>query len=136
MVREVCVHIRIVAGSGVPIFRQIGDQIARAVANGELAVGDAVPSVRQLARDLVINPNTVAKAYAELVENGTLETQPGRGYFIGKRRQLYTKTERMRRLDDAIEALISQSVALDVSPDEVFERVRELFSRKLKSVVQ
>ena len=53
---------RIVAGSNVPIFRQIADQIGRAVATGDLKIGDSVPSVRQLARDLVINPNTVAKA--------------------------------------------------------------------------
>ena len=127
-------HYRIIAGSGVPIYRQIADQIARGVATGELGIGELVPSVRQLARDLVINPNTVAKAYADLVESGILETQAGRGYFIAKRRQIYTKAERTRRLDEAIETLINQSVALDVSPDDVLERVRELFARNLKAV--
>ena len=100
-------HFRIVAGSGVPIYRQIADQIARGVVNGKLEIGQPLPSVRQLARDLVINPNTVAKAYADLVDAGILETQAGRGFYVAKRRQVYTKAERMRRLDEAIEALIN-----------------------------
>lgn len=127
-------HFRIVAGSGVPIYRQIADQIARGVANGKLEIGQPLPSVRQLARDLVINPNTVAKAYAELVDAGILETQAGRGFYVAKRRQVYTKAERMRRLDEAIEALINLSVSLDVSPEETMERAHELFARNLKSV--
>ena len=127
-------HFRIVAGSGVPIYRQIADQIARGVANGKLEIGQPLPSVRQLARDLVINPNTVAKAYAELVDAGILETQAGRGFYVAKRRQVYTKAERMRRLDEAIEALINLSVSLDVSPEETMDRAHELFARNLKSV--
>lgn len=127
-------HFRIVAGSGVPIYRQIADQIVRGIATGELAVGDSIPSVRQLARELVINPNTVAKAYAELVDTGVLETQAGRGYFIAKRRQVFTKAERLRRLDESIEALMNQAVALDISLDEVVDRLRERFSKELKPV--
>ncbi len=127
-------HFRIVAGSGVPIYRQIADQIARGVVNGKLEIGQPVPSVRQLARDLVINPNTVAKAYADLVDAGILETQAGRGFYVAKRRQVYTKAERMRRLDEVIEALINLSVSLDVSPEETMERAQELFARNLKSV--
>ena len=127
-------HIRIMPGSGAPIYRQIADQIGRGVANGELAVGEAVPSVRQLARELIINPNTVAKAYADLVDSGILDNQAGRGFFVAKRRQVYSKAERMRRLDETIESLINHSVSLDVSPDEVAKRVQELFARNLKSV--
>ena len=124
----------IVAGSGVPIFRQIADQIIRAVAIGKLQVGDPVPSVRQLARELTINPNTVAKAYGELVDDGVLETQPGRGFFVAKRRQVYSKAERLRRLDESIDVLIHQAVALDFTPEEVFSRVEELFTRRLKPI--
>ncbi len=127
-------QMRVVSGSGVPIYRQIADQIARGVANEEWTVGQSVPSVRQLARELVINPNTVAKAYADLVESGILETQAGRGFYVAKRRQVYTKTERMRRLDEAIETIINLSISLGIAPDEVIERCQELFSRNLKSV--
>jgi GntR family transcriptional regulator len=127
-------QIRVVSGSGVPIYRQIADQIARGVANEEWAVGQSVPSVRGLARELVINPNTVAKAYADLVESGILETQAGRGFYVAKRRQVYTKSERMRRLDEAIETIINLSISLGVPQNEVIERCKELFSRNLKSV--
>ena len=101
--------IRIVAGSTAPIYRQIVDQITRSVASGELSVGESVPSVRQLARELVINPNTVAKAYAELVDSGFLETQAGKGFFVAKRRQVYSKTERLRRIDESIDQLVNQA---------------------------
>jgi GntR family transcriptional regulator len=57
--------------------------------------------------------------------------RPGRGYFINKRRQVFTKTERLRRLDETIDLLISQSVALDFSASEVLDRVKELFAQKL-----
>jgi GntR family transcriptional regulator len=127
-------RFRIVAGSGVPIFRQIVDQILRGIATGELSIGEAVPSVRQLAKELVINPNTVAKAYAELVESGALETQAGRGFFVAKRRQIYTKTERLRRLDESLDVLINQSIALDFELEDVVERLRERFARELKPV--
>jgi GntR family transcriptional regulator len=126
------VRFRVSTGSSVPLFRQIVDQVARGVAHGEVEVGHPLPSVRQLARELVINPNTVAKAYGELVDMGLVETQPGRGFFIAKKRQVFTKTERLRRLDETIEVLVNQAAALDFSPDEVFERVQELFARHRK----
>ena len=126
---------RIIASSNVPIFRQIADQIARAVVTGDLNVGDSVPSIRQLARDLVINPNTVAKAYSNLVGSRVLETQPGRGYFISKRRQVFTKTKRLRRLDETIDVLINQSVSLNFSVTKIVKRVKDSFKQKL-SVAQ
>ena len=74
--------IQIVAGSPQSLYRQITDQIRRLIATEKMAVGSPLPSVRQLAKDLRINPNTVAKAYAELVRDGVLESQAGRGYFV------------------------------------------------------
>jgi GntR family transcriptional regulator len=124
--------IRIVAGSTTPIYRQIVDQVTRGVASGELSVGESVPSVRQLARELVINPNTVAKAYAELVESGFLETQAGKGFFVAKRRQVYTKAERLRRIDESIDQLVNQSLALDIEPDEIVQRLQDRFEKNLK----
>jgi DNA-binding transcriptional regulator YhcF (GntR family) len=70
-------------GSGSPIFRQIVDQVRLAAATGRLAPGDLLPSVRALAERLLVNPNTVAKAYGELSRDGIIETQQGRGVFIG-----------------------------------------------------
>jgi GntR family transcriptional regulator len=126
-------RIRIVAGSSAPIYKQIVDAISRTIATGELAVGETLPSVRQLAKELVINPNTVARAYAELVQSGLVETQAGRGFFVTKRRCIYSKTERMRRLDESIHGLIGQAIAMDFTPDEALDRVRELFEKSLRN---
>jgi GntR family transcriptional regulator len=124
--------IRIVAGSTAPIYRQIVDQVTRGVASGELSVGESVPSVRQLARELVINPNTVAKAYAELVDSGFLETQAGKGVFVAKRRQVYTKSERLRRIDESIDQLVNQALTLDIEPEVILQRLQDRFEKNLK----
>lgn len=129
---EMAFKIKIVAGSTVPIYRQIVDQVTRGIGAGELKVGDSIPSVRQLARELVINPNTVAKAYAELVDSGFLETQAGKGYFVAKRRQVYTKTERLRRIDESIDQLVNQTAALDIEPELIVQRLQERFAKTLK----
>jgi len=70
------------------------------------------------------NPNTVAKAYAELVRDGVLETQPGRGAFVAKKRNVFTKAERVRRLDEALETAVSAAVMLDFSSEEILARMR------------
>jgi GntR family transcriptional regulator len=68
--------------SGVPIYLQVIEQVKRSVALGVLAAGEQLPTVKQLALDLTINPNTVAKAYRELERDGVIETSPGRGSFV------------------------------------------------------
>ena len=127
-------QIHIAAGSPQSLYRQISDQIRRLVATNKLAVGDAVPSVRQLAKDLVINPNTVAKAYAELVRDGVLESQQGRGYFVARRKSIFTKSERLRRLDEALDLAVSQAITLDFTPDEISERLQLRLEKLLPPV--
>ncbi len=122
-------QIQITAGSSQSLYRQIVDQIRRLVASEKLALGESLPSVRQLAKELMVNPNTVAKAYAELVRDGVLESQAGRGYFVARRKNIYSKAERLRRLDEALDLLISEAVTLDFSPDEIVDR---LHARLLK----
>lgn len=115
--------INISTGGGTPIFRQIVDQVRGAVAGGKLEVGGAMPSVRALARELVVNPNTIAKAYAQLVRDGVLESHQGRGYFVAQRRQIYTKAERKRRLDEAATPFLAEAVTLGFSADEIVDEV-------------
>jgi GntR family transcriptional regulator len=117
-------QINITPGNSLSIYRQITDQIKRAVATERLAIGDSLPSVRQLAKELVINPNTVAKAYSELVRDGVLESQQGRGYFVAKKKNIYSRAERLRRLDEAIDGVISEAITLDFSPEEVQSRLQ------------
>ena len=115
----------IIPGSGVPIFRQIVDQVRLAAATGRLAEGSPLPSVRRLAERLVINPNTVAKAYAELARERVIETQQGRGVYIAAPRQMYTKTERLRRLAPLLDALAVEGLSLGFSREELGEALRQ-----------
>ena len=110
-------------GSNVPIYRQIVDQVRRAIASGDLAVGDQLPSVRVLAERLLVNHNTVAKAFNELVRDGVLESRHGLGAFVAQRRNVYSNAERKRRLDAAIATLTSEAVLLDFSREELLEAV-------------
>jgi GntR family transcriptional regulator len=122
--------IAVAPGSPVPIYRQIVDRVRLAAATGELAPGDALPSVRALAERLVINPNTVARAYAELAAEGTIEGHPGRGMVAARRRQPFTKAERLRRIEAALDAFVRQAAGLGFSPDEI----RRLLDEKLRDL--
>lgn len=112
-------EFRISTGSPMPIYRQIVDQVRHAVAVGHQHAGDQLPSVRALAETLVVNPNTVAKAYAELVHDGVLESRQGRGFFVADRRQVFSRPERLRRLEQALDALLSEALVLNFTPDEI-----------------
>jgi len=84
--------------SGVPVYRQLIDQVLGAIAAGTLAPGDQIPTVRQVAVDLSINPNTVVRAYRELEIRGTLETQQGTGTFVSHQKVKRYDVERRRQL--------------------------------------
>src|ERR1700739_4106890 len=88
--------------SGVPVYRQIVDQVRGGVASGALAVGDQLPTVRQLAVDLSINPNTVVRAYRELELGGLLETHQGTGTFISAQKMQRRDAERERQLSQIV----------------------------------
>src|ERR1700729_3259120 len=84
--------------SGVPVYRQMIDQVQGALAAGRLKAGDQLPTIRQVAVDLAINPNTVTRAYREMEIRGLLETQQGTGTFIADRKVEYSRDERDRLL--------------------------------------
>src|SRR3954469_18507239 len=114
-------NVRITPGSTAPIYQQIVNQIRHAIALGAAGEGDLLPSVRALAELLLINPNTVAKAYADLSKDGLVESLPGKGLAVAPRRagMGLTRAERVRRLDPTITQLIHDAIALDLTPDEV-----------------
>jgi len=114
-------------GSAAPIYRQVADQVRMAVASGRLSVGEALPSVRALAEDLVINPNTVAKAYGDLMREGLIESRAGRGVFIAQKRKVFSREEGWRRLTPLLEALIGEAMTVDFTPAQL----REAFEEKL-----
>ena len=118
-------RITITTGSGTPIYRQIIDQVRLGVATGALVAGDAMPSVRLLAEETIVNPNTVVKAYAELVRDGVLESHHGKGFFVAQKRQVYSRAERTRRLRQALDAFVHEAVFLDFTADEIRQVVNE-----------
>ena len=119
--------INISTGSNTPIYKQITDQVRLAVATGRLAVGDQLPSVRALAEDLVVNPNTVARAYADLAREGLIESRAGRGVFVTRKRKMFMREEGWRRLEPLMDAMIGEAMVLDFTPQEL----REAFEKKL-----
>ena len=134
MARTQALMIQIATGDPRPIAKQIVDAVRMKIATGDLAAGAQLPSVRGLAQQLTINPNTVAKAYAELTTEGWLESRQGLGLFVAPPRQRLSDAERERRLDEAIQRFLHDVIALDYPPDEVQARlhheVRLLVPRK------
>jgi GntR family transcriptional regulator len=108
----VALSFSISPASDVPIFRQIVQQIHRAVAAGHLPVGEQLPAVRTLAEILVVNPNTVARSYQELIRDGVLESRSGRGVFVAERRSVFSAEEQSRRLQHAAEQLCHEAILL------------------------
>lgn len=111
--------------SGTPIYRQIYDQVRQAIAGGTLLPGDRLPSVRDLAIELAVNPNTVAKAYQELERAGVIETPRGRGTFVAETTTDLTRAERLQRLAPVVERLIADAYHLGVPDAEVIRLVEE-----------
>ena len=111
--------------SGTPIYRQIGEQVRQAVASGVLRAGDRLPSVRDLALELAVNPNTIAKAYQELERDGVIETPRGKGSYVAEPTQTATAAERLRQLGDVVDRLVAEAYRLQVGPEQALALVRE-----------
>ncbi len=112
--------------NGVPVYRQIIDQVRSGMALGTLAAGDQLPTVRQLAVDLAINPNTVMRAYRELELGGLLETHQGTGTFVANRKLERKDAERERQLTQLAHEFAARAGAAGFSVEELLERLGEL----------
>jgi len=110
--------------SGVPVYRQIIDQIRGALAAGALATGDQLPTVRQMAVDLAINPNTVVRAYKELELGGLLETHQGAGTFISAQKLPRADAERARQLGQIVADAVARAGAAGFTIEELVEQLR------------
>jgi GntR family transcriptional regulator len=116
--------------SGVPAYRQIIDQVLGAIASGTLRGGDQLPTVRQLAVDLSINPNTVVRAYRELEIRGILTTQQGIGTFITTQPVPVDEAVRQRQLDQLIGDLLARAGAAGLKSDEIVTRLQEFINEQ------
>ncbi len=116
--------------SKVPIYRQLVDQIRASVARGKLAAGTQLPSVRAMSRELIVNPNTIAKAYGVLEQEGVLVTRPGKGVFVAESNAMdLTKKARRDRLTASLDSFLTEAVHLGFTSDEVVEMVTHRVSR-------
>ena len=115
--------------SRTPIYRQLIDQIRRGIAQGRLQAEDRLPSVRQLSRELVVNPNTVARAYTELERDGILITQQGRGVFVAAPSSDLTKKARRKQLQEKLDQLFVEAVHLGFSSEELMAMVQDRISQ-------
>jgi len=115
--------------TGVPVYRQLIDQVRGCIASGSLMAGDQLPTVRQLAVDLEINPNTVMRAYRELELGGLLETHQGTGTFISDKKPEKKTAERERQLSQMAGEFAARAGAAGFMLEEVIERLQELMPR-------
>jgi GntR family transcriptional regulator len=111
--------------SGVPSYRQIIDQVMGGIAAGTLQGGDQLPTVRQVAVDLSINPNTVVRAYRELEIRGTLETQQGTGTFVSHKKVKRDEVERQRQLNQIVSDFAARAGAAGFTIEELLEQLHD-----------
>jgi GntR family transcriptional regulator len=115
--------------SGLPIYVQIETQVKNAVAAGALKRDQPLPSVRKLASELGINPNTVARAYQELERNGVIATVPGGGTYIAENVPRFLKSEKLRRLQPYARQLAVEGVQLGLTDEDIVAMVQEELER-------
>ena len=111
--------------SGVPVYRQIIDQVLAGIAAGRLTPGDRLPTVRQVAVDLSINPNTVMRAYRELEIRGVLDTQQGTGTFVAQNQVETDEVERRKRLSQLVDEFTARAGSAGFTIGELLEELRD-----------
>ncbi len=116
--------LRVDPSDATPLWRQIEENVRRLVASGALKPGAAVPSVRDLAKDLAINPATVAKGYQRLVDTGVLAVKRGEGTFVAEKPPAVPRGEREKELEGGAMRYAALAVTLGVSNDEAVEHVK------------
>lgn len=117
--------LRVNPSSGLPLYLQIQAQVKNAVAAGALKPGNALPSVRKLAADLGINPNTVARAYLDLERDGVIRAVPGGGTFVADGNPGLLKSERVRRLRPVARQVAVEGTQLRLTAEEIVALVEE-----------
>ena len=117
-------QIHISTNDGVPIYLQIVNQVKYLAAAGQLAPGEELPPIRTLAERLVVNPNTVARAYRELEAEGVVEKRRTAGTYISSAGPRLNRRERVKILSERVDALLAEARQLDIAVAEVVDLVR------------
>ena len=118
-------QIRISPNDGVPIYLQIVNQVKYLVAAGRLAAGNEIPPIRVLASQLLVNPNTVARAYLELERAGLVSKKHGSGTYVSANGSPLARRERVKILAERADALMVEAQQMNIELDEVIKLLRE-----------
>ncbi len=116
--------IEIITGTGVSIYRQIVDEVSRQISRGDLPPGDDLPPIRTLAERLVVNPNTVARAYLELERAGLVIKRQGAGTYVAEGGRAKRKSDRMKQVTALTDQLLAEAEAMDLELNDVIGLVR------------
>ena len=118
-------QLHISTGDGVPIYLQIANQVKYLIASGRLEAGNEIPPIRILARQLLVNPNTVARAYLELEREGVVQKRHGSGTYISETGSRLARKERLKIISERVDALLAEARHLEVEPPELLRLIQE-----------
>jgi GntR family transcriptional regulator len=118
-------QLHISTGDGVPIYLQIANQVKYLIASGRLEAGNEIPPIRILARQLLVNPNTVARAYLELEREGVVQKRHGSGTYISENGSPLARKERLKIISERVDALLAEARHLEVEPQELLQLIKE-----------
>jgi GntR family transcriptional regulator len=122
-------NLRINFSSGVPIYLQLMEQIKHAVETGAIRSGEQLPTIRSVAEELTMNPNTVARAYRELESEGIVEVRHGSGVFVARPQSSTAKTAEIRKAGEVLRTAMEKGMALDLSKSELRRVFEDELSR-------
>ena len=117
--------LKIDATNGVPLYLQIAKEVKHSIALGSLQIGEQLPSVREIALQITVNPNTVAKAYRELEAQGVVETRRGTGTFVSEQIAAISKEERTRAVAELIDRALDEAKHLQMKENEMIRLFRD-----------
>ena len=118
-------QIRISPDDGLPIYLQIVNQVKYLIASGRLTTGEEIPPIRVLAQQLLVNPNTVARAYLELEREGVVAKKHGSGTYISENASPLARRERVKILQERIDALLVEASHLNVGFEELTSLLKQ-----------
>ncbi|MEQ1829188.1 MAG: GntR family transcriptional regulator [Pirellula sp.] len=129
-------HIEISLHDGVPIYRQIVNQVKYLVASGKIRAGDELPPIRTLAEQLMVTPNTIVKAYGELEDEGVVFKRRGAGTYVADLKSPLARKEQRRILEQRADALLTEAKQLNFTFDEVLDLLGKRNAIITKSLAQ
>ena len=118
-------ELHVSTGEGLPIYLQIANQVKYLVASGRLAAGDEIPPIRVLAHQLLVNPNTVARAYLELEREGVVEKRHGSGTYVSNAGSPLARRQRLKILAERVDALLAEARHLEIDPSELQRLIKD-----------